>query len=513
MGCEKLNTPSDTNIDTSKLPTGVSLPDGYASKANSGGAISNALKGAGNLIDQNVKSMSSALNPGAIGNAIGQVIGGIAGTIAGTVEGAISGVTGLADRLGGLGSVNRGNPNSPQSITSSVTPSGNAKQLSNLMQKKRCDDEYVKEAGKVNNKIKTKAKTKAGNLNNKQKKEIVEDETKAVEQRDVIAAEIAAETQEESAKEAAKEDKKIRTVQENLQSNILETVCDGTEKCDREILVSLLHQMSFYQTKMYNTLLALQRHTESILIDRLYQGRFINTPVVDLWSIIYQGSNFLTYSKLAKGLISKWDETCAEYKPVADQPFGTSSSSSTFSEYMKSTRTEKYGMNARVLTHAHDGVRYRGEKMLEKYFELWDESSWMLKDLNTDGATQDIIDAGLSGGGSVGLLGIPDIYSNVSDWYTQFNTHITGGTEWRSNIQQEMRDYVYQTQQPEILTRFNIEQDDGKVLLDVTNNTGQPQQQYERNFLIQASVNWSSLSISSLEYIGVDQQTKQVIET
>jgi hypothetical protein len=180
---------------------------------------------------------------------------------------------------------------------------------------------------------------------------------------------------------------------------------------------------------------------------------------------------------------------------------------------MKSTRTEKYGMNARVLTHAHDGVRYRGEKMLEKYFELWDESSWMLKDLNTDGATQDIIDAGLSGGGSVGLLSIPDIYSNVSDWYTQFNTHITGGTEWRSNIQQEMRDYVYQTQQPEILTRFNIEQDDGKVLLDVTNNTGQPQQQYERNFLIQASVNWSSLSISSLEYIGVDQQTKQVIET
>ena len=513
MGCNKLQAPGDPNLDTSKLPSGATIPGGYSSQATSGGGLSDALKGAGNLIDQNVKGLSKALNPYAIGNAIGQTIGGIAGGIAGMVEGAIAGVTGLADKLGSLGKVGSGNPNSPQSIANSVSPSTNGKSFSFASQKKKCNDAYVKKASQVNNKMKTKATTKANNMSPQQKREAAEDEEKAAEQRDVIAAEVAAETQEEAAKEAAKEDKETRTVQENLQSDIVETVCNGTTGCDRELLVSLLNQMSFYQTKMYGALAALQNHTEAILVDRLFQGRFRNTPVVDLWSIVYQGANFKAYSKLAKALIKEWDDACADYKPATDTPFGDAAGSVNFGPYMEATRTEKYGINARVLTYAYDGVRVRGPKMLENYFELWDESSWLLQDLNTDGVVKEMVDAGVSGGGGLGLLSVSDIYTGVSDWYTQYNTHISGGTDWRPNINQELLQYVYEIQQPEILDRFGFEADQSKVLLDVTNNTGLPFQQYERNFLMEASVNWNDLTISSLKYQGVDTKTQQAIES
>lgn len=513
MGCNKLQAPADPNMDTSKLPSGASIPAGYSDKAVSGGAISDALKGAGNLIDQNVRGVAKALNPYAIGNAIGQTIGSLAGNITGMVEGALAGVTGLASRLGGLGNTNAGNPNSPQSIASSVAPSTNAKNLSTATQKKRCNDAYVKKAGQVNNKMKTKANDKANNLSSQQKKEVAQDDKKAAEQRDVIAAEVAAETQEEAAKEAAKEDKETRTVQENLQSDIVETVCNGTTGCDRELLVTLLHQMSFYQTKMYSALAALQNHTEAILVDRLFEGRFRNTPVVDLWSIVYQGANFMAYSNLAKSLITKWDEACADYKPAADTPFGDAAGAINFGSYMESTRTEKYGINARVLTYAYDGVRLRGAKMLENYFELWDSSSWLLQGVKTDGVVKEMVDAGVAGGGGLGLLSVSDIYASNSSWFSEYNTHISGGTTWRPYIQQELLEYVYEIQQPEILARFGFQENRSKALLDVTNNSGLPFQQYERNFLIEASVNWSNLTISSLKYQGVDAATQQAVES
>lgn len=513
MGCDKLTAPSDPSIDTSKLPAGANLSNNYASNATGGGGLSDAMKGAGNLIGQNVRSVSKALNPYAIGNAIGQTIGGIAGTIAGTVEGAISGVTGLASRLGNLGNTGAGNPNSPQSIAGGVSPSTNGFNMSNMTQKKRCNDQYVKEAGKVNNKMKAKAETKANNMTPQQKREVVADETKAAEQRDVIAAEVAAETQEEAAKEAAKEDKEKRTVQENIQSDIVETVCPGTSSCDRELLTTLLYQMSFYQTKMYNTLIALQDHTEAVLTDRLLPGRFNSAPVVDMWSIVYQGANFMAYSKMAKKLIELWDETCSDYKPAADTPFGDSASSIKFGPYMESNRTEKYGINARVQTYMHDGTRFRGAKMLEKYFELWDGSSWLLQDPKASGVAKDLIDAGVAGGGGVGLLSVSDNYTSISDWFSQYSTHISGGSQHRPNIQQDTEYYVYEVQQPEIVARFGLESTPGKVILDITNSTNMPLQHFERNFLIEATVNWSDLTVSAIKYQGTDDKTKQAIES
>lgn len=514
MGCDKITAPNDVSIDTSKLPGDTNFPNGQSANSfadSQSFGLSNALKGAENLIGQNVKSFTNALNPEAIGQSIGTVLGGIAGTITSAINGAFTGVTGLAGRLSGFGSTTSGDPNSADAIRNSVQSSNSGRQLSNLMQSNRCNDKYVAQAGKVNNNIKTKATTKANQIPNNERRELAASETKSVEKRELMAAEVTAETQEEAVKTAIKQEKETRSVQENIQSDIIDAVCDE-DACDRVYLSMLLYQMSFIQTKMHNTLTALKYHTSAIVVDAMFPGRFNISPTVDMWSVVYHGANFEAYARLAKDLKVKWDESCAEYTPASSAKFGTLSDAVTFDYYMQTSRADKYSPNARVSSYHHDGVKLLGPQMLEEYFELWSGSSWMLNGLTTKGVVQSMIDAGLSGGGGLGLLSVPSLYASDS-WFQTYTSHIGGGSSHRPNINTELLDYVYNTQQPEVQTRFGLTTNQSSVIVDVTNDASLPTQLYERNFLMEVSVNWSDLTISSIKYLAEDDNTISAINS
>ena len=165
MGCDKLKPPDVPKLDPGQLPSGVNFPSGqdaqqFAAKAGKNATLDNAVKGAGNLIDKNVKSVTNALNPQKIGEAIGSAIGGGANSITGAVKGAVAGVTGLADSISNIGKKPL-NKNTPEAMIGSVKAKTGNLSLAALKQKKKCQEEYLKKAAEKNASMKKKAEAKA----------------------------------------------------------------------------------------------------------------------------------------------------------------------------------------------------------------------------------------------------------------------------------------------------------------------------------------------------------------
>ena len=212
-----------------------------------------------------------------------------------------------------------------------------------------------------------------------------------------------------------------------------------------------------------------------------------------------------TIAKLIKYLKTLWDESCEEFSPKPDDFFGVFGAPPRFDVYMQSIRPNVYGPNARFATH--DTNKWAGDKMLTEYFELWDQSSWMLQELSSTGVSKTISDKGL-GSGPVGILSVIDYTaSNVNtNWYDDVKSALGG-----SELQSAVTDYVSRTQ-AEIHDKYNMEYSQGKYLIGFNNNVPQDVQVYEKNFLIEAQVNFSSYDVNSIRYISdSDELTKKAL--
>ena len=79
--CGELKLPEPPELDTSKLPDGVNLPDGMSvdglkAKAQNPG-FSDRLKNAGSAIGENIKNTLDQLNPASIAEQVGAAVTGM----------------------------------------------------------------------------------------------------------------------------------------------------------------------------------------------------------------------------------------------------------------------------------------------------------------------------------------------------------------------------------------------------------------------------------------------------
>ena len=131
----------------------------------------------------------------------------------------------------------------------------------------------------------------------------------------------------------------------------------------------------------------------------------------------------------------------------------------------------------------------------------------MLQELSSTGVSKTISDKGL-GGGPVGILSVIDYTaSNVNtNWYDDVKSALGG-----SDLQSAVTEYVSRTQ-AEIHDKYNMEYSQGKYLIGFNNNVPQDVQVYEKNFLIEAQVNFSSYDVNSIKYISdSDELTKKAL--
>ena len=564
MGCDKIKPPEPPKLDPSKLPAGISLPEGqspeqFAAQASENSLIPDAISGVENLIDKNVKSISEGLNPEAIGEKIGESIAGIANTVTGLVDEAVAGVTGLADSISNMGKKAK-QANSPDAIAGSVKsklPGAGA--LAEA--RKKCEEEAMSKAAKLKADMQAKADSAASSLSAAQKKKMSADPKYKEQVMSEIQANVESETLQQVADEAKQVEKKTRTVQDNMQNEKL-TVVPASNTVDYNKMESLIFQMVYYQSRMYQTLDSIALSVAAIVQDDAFAGRLQTPPILDLWKVIYGTINFKVYAKLAKGLKTEWETFEVSYSP-ANGPddvwdafdFG-SGSEVTFGSHLQFSRAPTYSSLARPAFFDYDGSRKTGQYMLDEYFKMWSGESWMLQDsVNADGPTQDQIDSGRASG-TPGVLGIYDLYvdgirlagvttsqkpqsertpsdehviqvgesvGNNNGWLDVYKTYVAGGS-WRDQqytptTPEQLKQYVYTKQQDEIFRKysgssfFDAEQSEAHVYIGVDNNTGNPQQLYNRNFILKAGVNWSNNTITTMEVDGVDDKTKEVIET
>lgn len=500
MGCDEVKSPEPPKIDTSKLPAGVQFPrgqgeQGFSALSDAKAGISDALKGAENLIKENVQAVGEALNPQALGDKIGQAIGSIAGGIKDTVQSAVDGVNGLASQLSSFGT---------KSAESAKTASQGKLSFAGTAGKNKCEEEYIQKAARFNTGVKSKANAKANNLSEKEKRQMAEDPEKDKQVKEKIAAEVATETQEEVAQQAKTEDKEKRTTQDNLHSELL-AVTPKQEKCDLNYLGYLLTQMSWYQSGLYLQLRRGRTVGESLQLLGEHPERFVDPPVTTITTMIDATVKIKTIAKLIKYLKTLWDENCEEFSPKPDDFFGVFGAPPRFDVYMQSIRPNVYGPNARVTTH--DTNKWPGDKMLTEYFELWDHSSWMLQELSSTGVSKTISDKGL-GSGPVGILSVIDYTASSvnTNWYDDVKSALGG-----SELQSAVTEYISRTQ-AEIHDKYNMEYSQGKYLIGFNNNVPQDVQVYEKNFLIEAQVNFSSYDVNSIKYISdSDELTKKAL--
>jgi len=478
MGCEKLNAP---------------------------GGISDALKGAGNLITQNLRAAAGALNPMALTSKIQGALTDIADNITGSVTSAIDGVSNLKNLLPGA---------DVDDVASQIGEDPTTTRLSfmTLSKKRRCDNNYIKEAGKVNNNIKEKSQQQASSLTEKDKRDMSNNsETKQTKTQE-IEAQVTTQALQDIEQQTQQEDKEERSVQDEIQSLELETVQRGFSACDRENLTGLLHQMSFLQTQIYLILNDIKNSMESVITDALFPGRFNRAPVFDMWLMLHHTALFRCYSGMAQGLIQVWKDQCKDNFPEKDTQFGTHYLASTFGEFMQITRSSKYGTTGSVRTYTHDESRWTGDQMLTEYFKLWDGTSWVYNDVNSDGVVPDLIDSSLAGETTKpGTLNITDFFTG-SEWFTTFDTYRQAGYSHRTNIMQDLLDYITNEQQPEILQFFGLPTNTDRVVIGVKNDTKQPNQIYDRDFVIEATIDYDNYIIENIIYLGDDTKTKDAVE-
>jgi hypothetical protein len=401
MGCDKLKPPDVPKLDPSKLPDGVSLPTGqdaqsFAAKAGKNATLSNAVKGAENLIDKNVKSVTNALNPEKIGEAIGGAIAGVANSITSAVDGAIAGVTGLVDSISNIGKKPL-DKFSPESMIGSVKAKTGNLSLAALKQKKKCQEEYLKKAAEKTAAMKKKAEAKAAELTPKEKKAMAADP----KEKERIEANMAKEVEEDMKAELIEEQKakpaEEKSVQDALQAEkIIPTKKRASGTFDPHFTDMLLKQMSFYQMKMYECIRTIRTSMTSLVAEAGNLSPLDSIPAA-LYSIFVNATKFQVYARLSGGLTDEWrlyfgiknsysessqgkdsategrlstDLTPEDIYPTRDRVY-VQQTKTTFEEYMKDLKGDLYSDNAKVQTHATDGKKQPGDVVLDWYFEMW----------------------------------------------------------------------------------------------------------------------------------------------
>ena len=75
------------------------------------------------------------------------------------------------------------------------------------------------------------------------------------------------------------------------------------------------------------------------------------------------------------------------------------------------------------------------------------------------------------------------------------------------------RYYVETDVMPEIVEQFDqLELSQGKAYVGIDNNAGQEFQLFEKNFLVEANLNYSNMSVSNVKYISnSDTETEEAL--
>lgn len=398
MGCDKIKPPEIPSVDPSKLPVGVSFPggqdaDSFAASASKNSTLSDAVKGAENLIDKNVKSATEALNPEKIGEAIGTAIAGVANTITGLVDSAVAGVNGVADSISKLGQSPL-EKNSPEALVSSVKAKTTEAELALLKQKKKCEEEFIKKAAEKNAEIKSKATAKADALSPEVKKAMASDPEEKARQLAKIENEVKEEMHAKLTEEQKEKPVEEKSVQDILHAELIIPVQkSGAEKIDPHFTDMLLKQMCFYQLKMHECIRSIQVETTALLTDAgLIKTSATYLPEASIYKIYVSAIKFQVYARLAGGLTDEWriyygikntytgpgqttgspetDLTPEDVYPQPDNIY-VKNSGVTFSQYMRQLRGDVYGPNAKTPAYTTDGKKKSGEDMLKEYFSLW----------------------------------------------------------------------------------------------------------------------------------------------
>ena len=239
MSCKNLQSPQPPTLE--QMPPGIKPPKGSTldtlKNLASGNGLSNAMSNAGDLVGNNLKNLGSSLSPSALAGKIGQAVEGVVDTIASRVTAAIDGVSNLKDRLKSFdpNATLEKTPGSPDSIKSNLkaklTGFGEFSNLQSTISNNKCDEQYIKQAGQMNKNITNDAASAVKNISNKDRRKMASDpEFKKIKQQQ-IQEQVKNDTAKKATQTASTEDVNIKTTQETLQSNIIETVKSNTDDC------------------------------------------------------------------------------------------------------------------------------------------------------------------------------------------------------------------------------------------------------------------------------------------
>ncbi len=260
MSCKDLKPPTPPSIT---LPDGIKMPKGQSitgfTSAAKGGGLSSAMNNAQDMISNNLKNLGSALGPKALAGKLEETISGITGTITDTVKGAIDGVTNLKSRLQGLsvgGSVSK----IKGSITSKIGGVGEFTSITATLKNNKCADQYAKQAGQANKKLKDAATGAVSNISNSERAAAMKDPQKMAELQSSTESKVADSAKANLDAAATTQDKSSKSSQEKLQSKNLNPVSDDPGSADAFLKIwitedqtlSIMDSYLYYLMQIYN---------------------------------------------------------------------------------------------------------------------------------------------------------------------------------------------------------------------------------------------------------------------
>lgn len=547
MGCGQLKPPEIPELDTSKIPQGLNLPKGMSvndlkSKVENPG-IGDALNNAGDMIKKNIQGTLDDLNPVNIVSKVGDAIGDVVGGIVDTVGDVVNGVTSLLDRLPNKDDIAKKIPDSPESVFDKVqSEAGKALDtltLGAFTKRKKCDEEYIKEAGQVNTDIKQRAEAAAGDITNKERLELKKDPAKMEQKKQQIQTQVTEQTKSQTAAAATKQNKEAKTVQQEVQKETLDVVVKNkTGNCDDLVMLTgMLRYMIYLQLKMYNGLRAINdqlTRAQTLLANpERFAPKDSGEPHL-LYEIITNSIAIKARSRVAKWMMQRWRDICDDESiyPRADNMIGDIDYKSKL--YQLSSVYAPGNVIPTGGPRYHYGhVNWTSEKLVDEYFQLWNDEHWLYDELlNANGVTVDLIDAGLTGGAGdwPGYLSVSDAYAD-QPWLTRVRNLYAGNLSGRSDVLERSLDFIYgdtvtQTSKlprgslsiiteyrPELMSDYDSTKNDW-VWCQVSNSpyplsdyNGAPK---SGAYYILTNVDWKNLEISNdMKYIPSDQHLGQ----
>ena len=218
MACNKIKPPSPPTLEESMLPPGLNLPRGgtleQIKSLASGQGLSNAMNNVSGLISSNVSKLGNALSPDALAGRVTGAIQDITDEIGSRVNQAIDGVKNLPNRLSDL---------IPKSPSFGLPGKAEFAEMQESLGVGKCGEQYIKQASQVTGSIGAAATSAASQLSPKELRDMKNntktEETKAEQ----IQQEVTQQATETATTQAAVEDKNEKTVQNNVQSPVIET--------------------------------------------------------------------------------------------------------------------------------------------------------------------------------------------------------------------------------------------------------------------------------------------------